>query len=560
MTKRGALYLLVAAIAFLIGALIWRGAGDLRQDGRAGRLDPNRAAESSEGRAGSIGADRFLTDGPSETADLSGAPVGAHPLGEFEDVKRIVVGEAPELLIEGRVVSEADGSPVAGAELAVSEPAPDGLPLLLPTGQEMKFRTDALGRFRLYLKRKQSFTLSAEADGFRRRTLSNIEPVSRSGLIVSMTPFLKVEGIVVDALDRGVAEAEVSIKRSIREGFYRSVDSTRTDERGRFALNRVAEPGDYWIAAAHAEHLPAEPAEVTLERGDNSLKLILESASADEAASIWGRVLDMDDFPISGAEVSILETVRGNFSMRLATTRSGPDGFYRFPAVRLGSYSLNCGAKGFATSDPRRFASLTIDQAGFEYRQDFVLSPEARLSGAVSDEEGAPVAGAAVLAHPEGSPGMGVFTQEDGRFLLKSLAPGDYTVEVRHSDYRTLTLQAKVPREGDLQIQLRQGFGLYGTAANLGGGPLESFTLHLTDASRTQPWKRARVNAPDGRFRMLGIAPGAYSLTLQLPDGRTYSGPLQIGEDLWATLRVDLSRQEGGPLSMQTSRAPAGLQ
>ncbi len=560
MAKRGVLFLLIAAIGFLIVALIWRGVGDLHQEGRAGRLDLDRAAESSEDRAGSIGGDRFLTDGRSETADLSGAPVGAHPFGEFEDVKRIVVGEAPEVLIEGRVVSEADGSPVAGAELAVSEPAPDGLPLLLPADQELKFRTDALGRFRLQFKRRHSFTLSAEADGFRRKTLSNIEPVSRSGLIISMTPFLKVEGTVVDPLDRGVAEAVVSIKRSIREGFYRPVDSTRTDEGGRFALNRVAEPGEYWIAAAHAEHLPAEPAEVTLERGNNSLKLILEPASENEAASLWGRVLDMDDLPISGAGVSILETVRSNFSMRLATTRSGPDGVYRFSAVRLGNYSLDCRAEGFATTDPNRFASVTIDLAGFEYRQDFVLSPEARLSGAVSDEEGAPVAGASVLARPVSGPGIGAFTQEDGRFLLESLAPGDYTVEVRHSDYRTLTLQAKIPHEGDLQIQLRQGFGLYGTAADLRGGALESFTLHLTDAAQTQAWKRTRVNAPDGRFRMLGIAPGAYSLTLQLPDGRTYSGPLQIAEDLWATLRVDLSRQEGGPLSMQTSPAPAGLQ
>lgn len=560
MTKRSVAYLLGAVLVVLIVAWMWRQSGDPQRMNLGGPIDSGQPVESSaEHRSEFVEPRELLPEGLPEPRESIADGLGAKEFRDPEGVRRITVGDAPEILIEGRVVNEADGSPVAGAELAVSDPAPDASPLLLAADEDMKFRSDDLGRFRLELKRRQNFVLSVEAEGFRRRTLSGIEPVSRSGLIVSLAPLLKVEGVVVDPLNRGVPEAAVWVNRSVRDDLVRNVDWTYTDKDGRFEFSRVAEPGEYLIAAAHPEHMPHEPAAVTLERGENSLKLTLEPTGDEDLASIWGRVADAEGFPVAGAEVSIGESVSLGFGMRLASTHTDRDGLYRFSSVRMGRYNLSCRADGFATTDRSRFAPVTVDEPGIEYRQDCTLSPEAHLSGTVFDEEGVPVARASVAAHQPMGPGLGYITNEDGRFLLEGLASGEYTVDVRHSDYQTLLVQVNVPHEGDLQLRLRKGLAIYGTASDLQGKPIDSFTLHLTDPTETHPWKRTRVNAPDGRFRMQGISAGTYSMTLRTDDGRSYSGPLQIGEDLWAALRIDLSRQEGGPLFIQTSTAPPGL-
>lgn len=337
------------------------------------------------------------------------------------------------------------------------------------------------------------------------------------------------------------------------------MDWSYSGEDGRFEFSRVSEPGEYWISAAHVEHLALEPAPVTLVSGENSLKLTLEPAGDDDLATVWGRVSDVNDLPVAGAEVRIGETVSSGFGLHLATTHTDSDGYYGFSSVRMGRYSLSCSAEGFATTDGRRFASVTVDESALEYRRDCILSPTGRLSGTVIDDGGAPVAAASVAAFHEIGMGRGHITGEDGRFLLEGLAHGKYTVVVKHSDYQALQFEVNVPHEEDLRLRLRKGHAIYGMASDLQGRPIDSFTLLLTDPTETQPWRRMPVNDPEGRFRMQGITPGTYFLNLQMPDGRNYTGPLQIGEDLWATLRLDLSRQEGGSLTIRTSAAPPGL-
>lgn len=555
MAKRSVLYVLGAVIAFLIVAWMWRGSGDPQ---RTSPVSSDPLAESrGMGRDDAAGVSGHLP-GSREFADSTDYDYGVTRFGELEDVRKIVVGDAPEILIEGRVLNEADGSPVASAELTVSEPAPPDLFPLLPSHREMKFAADALGRFRLELKRRQSFTLSAEADGFQKRTLNNIEPVSQSGLIVLLTPFLRVEGYIVDPTDRGIADAAVWINRTDRDEYARNVDWSYSGEDGRFEFSRVSEPGEYWISAAHVEHPALEPAPVTLERGDNSLKLILEPAGG-ERATIWGRVVDTENLPVGGAEVSIGESVSLGFGLRLASTHTDRDGYYRFSSIRFGRYNLSCSAEGFATTGGlHRSASVTVDGAALEYRRDCTLSPSGHLSGTVIDDEGAPVAAASVTAFHEIGMSRGWTTGEDGRFLLEGLEHGEYIVLVKHFNYQGLQVEVAVPHEGDLRLRLRKGLALFGAATDLRGGPVESFTLTLTDPTQTHPWKRMQFNNPDGRFRMDGISPGTYSLNLQTPDGKNYSGPLQISEDLWATLRVDLSHPEGGSLTIQASAAPPG--
>lgn len=218
MTKRSVAYLVGAVLAVLIVAWMWRQSGDPQRTNLGGPIDSGQPVGSSAEHRSDFDEPReFLPEGLPEPPESIADGLGAKEFRDPGGLRRITIGDAPEILIEGRVVNEADGSPVAGAELAVSDPAPDAIPLLLAADEDMKFRSDALGRFRLELKRRQSFTLSAEAEGFRRKTLNNIEPVSRSGLIVLLTPFLKVQGVVVDPLDRGIADAAVWINRIDRD-------------------------------------------------------------------------------------------------------------------------------------------------------------------------------------------------------------------------------------------------------------------------------------------------------------------------------------------------------
>lgn len=87
--------------------------------------------------------------------------------------------------------------------------------------------------------------------------------------------------------------------------------------------------------------------------------------------------------------------------------------------------------------------------------QDPCSNPEhsAAITGTVIDRETrAPVAEAALRVEPLGCSGI---TDEDGRFRITGLPPGEYTLEIRHVGYGERSLEVTVPRDRTVVLDIQ---------------------------------------------------------------------------------------------------------
>lgn len=164
--------------------------------------------------------------------------------------------------------------------------------------------------------------------------------------------------------------------------------------------------------------------------------------------------------------------------------------------LRLGSVGeASCPSAPESAGDPEAEA-LTSSGEG----------PE--VGGQVTDARGQPIANARVEV-TVGKRRQLALSDGRGGFSVRGLPLGSLLVQVRHPGYTPLsrTLRPDEPR-GDLRLGLSPGGGIAGVVrdARLGGLP-QGAQLSLESAG--DPASRQAVAlAPDGSFRVTGLAPG----------------------------------------------------
>src|SRR6185295_17499166 len=102
-------------------------------------------------------------------------------------------------------------------------------------------------------------------------------------------------------------------------------------------------------------------------------------------------------------------------------------------------------------------------------------------AGRVVDERGAGVGGAQVRATPvtpgpDSQPALFATTDEDGRFGLDALDPGDVELAVSHDSFAPATQVARAGRT-DVVLTLAAGGTLSGRVVDAAGAPVVSFTV-----------------------------------------------------------------------------------
>jgi RNA polymerase sigma-70 factor (ECF subfamily) len=459
-----------APVAGVRVGLLEPGSSDLRA--------PTRAAAREVATSGPAGA--FELEGPLSghlvvcepgwTTLLAGVPVD-HRSGQE---CRVVV--APSLALSGVVVDE-DGVPIAGARVELGPPAT----LRARLAQVLDFSTDvrwmvasdADGRFTLVdAPALAEGVLRATAEGHR----AHEEPaplVARADLVLVLTRPVLDEGVlrgrVVDAAGSPVAAALVAY----------GLDTTETDERGRFALEldgprslnrRVRErarvPDDV-VRALAPGHLPAEVRAVGRDQEGRARwpePLVLELGSAPLA--IEGRVVDERGEPLAGRRVWIADEAL--FGGRMFDPGRGPE-LVTTEALLAGrgpgwSYAESDGDGRFVLEGlvPRDYRVAVMDASTLQRaeaadvaagRRDLVLvlpSGElfARLAGRIVDSHGAPVPGAQVfpmcdayeqrfegnVMRTEHQTVAGVATDAEGRFALERVPKDLVYLRIQGSD------------------------------------------------------------------------------------------------------------------------------
>jgi hypothetical protein len=430
---------------------------------------------------------------------------------------------SPAGSIEGRVVSDASGDGVAGAELVLS----------LDGGATTTLTTDGQGGFRFRPARAGAVAIaSVTADGYLPFApewgYSPIELVARPGVrvtdvVIYLAPATEWLGVVLAPDGSPVAGAEVRIvdTPAAEQELVAIADRFTTDRRGEF---RFRAPEGALLEARARGYGPARAA---VDEGARAAhKLVLRLAAGDPgdlgSARITGVVVDGADDPLAGVLVSAQPEVHGIELVAGGRALTGDDG--RFAIERL---------------DPRAYRLEARDQVHAAARAEVVLAPGqvadvrlqmtsgAVLAGTVRDTAGVAVPAFTVVVSEVGALGTArpavtrTFVDADGAFAIDGLEAGDYTVQATahgHAPSRRIDGSAVAPpaRPGPVAITLPAGGTLTGLVRKAGAGPIEGARVITesgpVDGSTAVPFSASATTGADGRFTLRGLAPGRRSV------------------------------------------------
>ena len=263
-------------------------------------------------------------------------------------------------------------------------------------------------------------------------------------------------------------------------------------------------------------------------------------AAGPEDAFVHGRVVDENDAPVAGAEVTLRRAQPSDAmaaAIRIAQqggeepdgpgATSDAEGRFELEDLAVGRYDLEVRAGGFA---PAKVPGVRVGEGGG--RVDLgtvVLAPGASIAGRVADPDGRAIAGAEVTVHPgrDGlmalSAGFGprgrVETDADGRFAVADLPSGQPVVlTVAKEGYGSEVTSSLRPPADGIAVVLRPAGRLEGRVVDARGRPIagarvmahpdhrEVRSAELMMARQDRPaWARSDA---DGRFLIEDVEPG----------------------------------------------------
>ncbi|HEX3128346.1 MAG TPA: carboxypeptidase regulatory-like domain-containing protein [Thermoanaerobaculia bacterium] len=330
---------------------------------------------------------------------------------------------------------------------------------------------------------------------------------SLAGRVVSIVDGRPVAGALVWGGDPGL------LRRAGADGTYRIELASRS---GRETLVRAAAPGFFTETGS-----PTGPAG---RRQGPALAL-------QPSLAVAGVVVDEKGMPVAGVEIRASPQMSGGFDSALlrtaGTARTTPAGRFRVPRLSPGvAYDLRFSRTGFAPATSEA-PPLEPGRPAADLR--VVLRKGRTGFGRVVNASEQPIAGARVSLRRSAAgdrrrppifsqeePGLEVVTGADGRFEIRDLPGGTWSLDARASGYAPLTVPGLTIPEGagstDLgTVMLPPGVAVEGYAVDPRGRPVEGVEVNVADGSmsivrmrmgRGQDSQPAAVTGSDGYFRI----------------------------------------------------------
>lgn len=493
--------------------------------------------------------------------DVAGAGPALRPANRAEAPDRNRPGADPQAVLvdddpvgsqrlEGLVLST-DEQPVGGATVTLSSNPP------------RTATTDTDGSFAFEGLVRRPYTLVARAPA---GVAGPLTAKLGSGLVVlHLRPAGAVVVTVVDGKGKPIANAEVELRGLDRQGA-----TTAADGVARFAM---VVPGPYDVAARAAGYAPAF-AFRAVPPGPVDLTVVLRPG-----APVSGTVVDTAGKPVAGARV--LYAGASDWGVRpddrLDGAVSAADGTWRFDAIGAGSYRFVARHPSHA---PGSSALVSLDGVTAKDGIAVLMPAGATVRGQVVDGKQQPVASARVRVgdvgrNMIGEPPRQVFSADDGTFVVEGLprkplaavamadtaASETVPVDTTAGDVRDLVLTVDVTGVIAGIVVDRAGEGLDGVqvtaapdfrAGNFEPGQfrLRGLVQDLTDA--------------DGRFELVGLAPGSYRVSASRGAGgrmRGFGGEGEPAKPGDRDVKIVLPADGGvkGKVALADGSAPTGF-
>jgi protocatechuate 3,4-dioxygenase beta subunit len=491
------------------------------------------------------------TTGPDGTFRFDGAATGANGLvveaagfatQRIEAPKGGALSSAVALLPSATLrvsVKRRDGKPAPGA--LVRYEAGELATRWVETGADGSFRLADIPA------RKGRVVVDAGEEGWAESAV--VTPGTSAPVVaLALAPPASFEGKTVNAETlRPVPRVKLAFRTS------RGTLVERSGPDGKYRV-RGLRPGEVEMKADEPRHVPWTRQGVRLGRGEaKTLDVPLTPG-----ATLTGRVVDEDGRPVADAKGSVGRNL-GGFASFLAGLRGGKPAFRTradgsFSATRLAPGENQSVAVTHPEHERSVLGGVTLTPGGTKAGLLFTLRRGLVLPGTVHDADGKPVPGAEVTLSqsrtvrssrggnaammsvvggaedlPRGKSGA------DGRFELRGVAGGDYTVRVKAPGFSTETVDpVKVARDVvpvPLDVVLWPGASIAGTVRRRTGSGAEGFMVFARSQGVTFTPGGALENpptGPDGTFLLEGLRAGA-TYDLQVMGGSPGPGPVQKG-------------------------------
>ncbi|HVF04092.1 MAG TPA: carboxypeptidase-like regulatory domain-containing protein [Frankiaceae bacterium] len=266
-----------------------------------------------------------------------------------------------------------------------------------------------------------------------------------------------------------------------------------------------------------------------------------------------GAARALDDVLLGGRPVTIAGTVSGgepagaHVTLRVAaagrrpaavvrTVRAGPDGAFALDAVPSpAAYEVAVAKPGYAARAVTVHVAPGQDRTGLHVP---LVKADGAVSGAVTDADGRPVAGASVSArYGTGAVAATTLTDPGGAFRLRGLpTPQEIVLAVAADGYATqslaLTLRAGQRLPGVTVVLPRGAATLSGVVSVLGDdgsvAPAPGVSVVVTDGVLTLPAVTAGEDEP-GAWTVTGLPmPGTYTVTFARDDLTTQTRAVSL--------------------------------
>jgi protocatechuate 3,4-dioxygenase beta subunit len=360
-----------------------------------------------------------------------------------------------------------------------------------------------------------------------------------------------LEGVVLDTLTRAPVPR---VRITVEDGTRRR--TARTGPDGRYRIRGLLPQRAYRLRADEPRYTPYVRARVLL----TTAETLRVDVPLTLAATLAGRVVDEGGKPVAGALGRLLPSSPGGMGARLGALRTadrlvfrtGADGTYK--ATRLAAGDEQRLTIAHPDFQPKTTGGLSL-APGATKTVDVVLRRGLTLVGRVRDESGRPIADAEIemgsgrgfgaraarvlgvnalaTARPKASSG------NDGRFEIKGLSEGDYSLTVSKAgfaDHRLDRVPIDADRRDPLDITLSAGAEIRGTVSRRDGRSAEGYRVRALIAGGSEPGfvpfggafggagpagpDLLRGTGADGAFSLTGLRAGeTYDLVVLGPDG-----------------------------------------
>jgi len=453
----------------------------------------------------------------------------------------------PTVTVRGEVV-DPEGLPVEGALVTARTFRPEPGEMRAGRSGGGQARTGRDGAFEIADVEPGEVVLSASATGYRRTDLGALHVSAgrdREGVRIELERGAVVHGTVTGPDGQPVPQAWVQVEERTGPGSPYRPPAASTDGDGRYRLEGV-ELGRRTVGVFHSSHVrAARDLEVGL--GDNRLDFRLE-----RGATVAGRVLDEAGAPVAGVHVSLV-TSESSWTSLGATTAD--DGRFELEGVDAGRYHARAEKEGYATylSDAM-IVSGPVD--GLELR----LARGAAIVGRVVGLEPDDLPAVQIHASSRDHRGSAVAAVDfEGRFRLEGILPGSWQVLAAKGEGGRVETEIVDVEPGVAEVPVTLDFTGGHTVEGevlVGGEPLAGLWVTIVAPDRFRGG--AATSDHRGRFRIEGLEPGEYELTVaRLGTPLRHDETIRVDGDRFLTVELDpaslggrvVDRRDGAPVA-----------